>query len=165
MEWPTAFAIFLPPFAAVVGVWIGGRMARTTQSETLRLEARQRRLERFEHAIGETKLLLIDGDPLRVSMNFNPEKSPELIQELRGRWANISPLLEGAAVLDQDADLREALSELLKGVSGVLHWDTWIVSDMANNRSFQDALNNGKAEHETASVGLEQVGSILRSSE
>ncbi len=70
MDWPTAFAIFLPPFAAVLGVVIGSRMARTTQSETLTYETRQRRLERFQAAIGRTKSVLLESDPTRVSMNF-----------------------------------------------------------------------------------------------
>ena len=165
MDWPTALAIFLPPFAALTGVVIGALMSRSTQREALTFEARRKRIERLETAVGETKALLLDSDPQRVSMNFHPDRSIELVEELGARWQAVRPTILATAAMDGAPKLRTAMSELARSVHNTLNSNAWIIADLSSNSELaRDSIEDGREHHEAAIQALDNVATLLRES-
>lgn len=166
MDWPTALAICLPPFAALAGVAVGALMSRSTQREALAFEARRARLEKLGAAVGEAKALLVDAEPQRLSMNFHPERSATLVKEVDERWQSIRPVLLGAALLNDSAEVRAALSELASDIRNLLHANAWIVSDLNSKSELgRDSIATGRENYEAAIRSLDKTAILLRSSD
>jgi len=101
-------------------VIVDNEMTRRTQGEALVAEHAERRRDRFRESLRAGRTLLIDADPMRVSMNLNAELSAQLLADLQARWTALRSPLEGVAIIEDD-DLRFALSELFGATSGVQH--------------------------------------------
>jgi hypothetical protein len=159
MDWLHATAI--GALGTLAGVWLGGRMTRTTQKEALVSQTKRERSAQFRRLLGEVKVLASDGDPMRVSMSLGP-RSVELVEELRIRWRTLWPELEGYALLESDAETRDAASKLTKAMGGVVHWDGWLVSDYERGESWRDAFEQGTKDHAELREAIDSIGELLR---
>jgi hypothetical protein len=152
-EWVPAVTAAVGAAAALGGQVIAGRLQGRNQE---RMEAGQRR-DRAAEVLADVRAFLVDASPDRLGFNASPERSPEVLRELRERRERIRIPLLTLAGSHPFPHIRRLAQQLEVEMANMLHMAEWFVSDLLRNRDSRTARDQANQHHATALGLLDQL--------
>lgn len=135
--------------AALGGQAIAGRFQGRNQ---VRIDASQPR-DRAAEVLAEVRAFLVDSFPDRLGFNASPERSPEVLRELRERRERIRIPLLTLADSHPSPHIHRLAQQLKAEMANMLQMAEWFVTDLLRNRDSRAARDQAN-QHHTAAPGL-----------